>query len=420
MALFEISGDDLQAVPLGTFGTLGLRERADIQRAVRANINAITPGVKTMVLAEEFGDWAGANRRIDLLCVDEDKNLVVVELKRDDGAHMDLQALRYAAMISTMRFDQAIEAHRKYLADSGSDVDPEQAIREFLEVEDGPVTFAKTVRIVLASANFSSELTTAVLWLNEQGDLDIRCVQMRPHAVDSRVLLDIQQVIPLPEAAQYTVALREKTNEQERVRATTSAARDTARYDLSIGQTFIPNLAKRRLILALVTEAIKQGKSPEQITDAIPWRRRNLFASAPGVADENKFQELLPGKNLRYFFADDERFLINGKTYVLNRAWGDQSLVAAENVRQLLNNADEVSWEPTSEVPDEVTYEGYTIRRREKGAIDIECDGRQISPVIATLRELAPQLGVATEHASGRDVNTQQLGARVMQAINSL
>ncbi|WP_430226938.1 hypothetical protein [Paraburkholderia tropica] len=155
MALFEIAGDSLQPIPLDTFGNLGLRERTDIQRAVRAHIEAITPGVRTKVLAEEFGDWAGANRRIDLLCVDENANLVVVELKRDDGAHMDLQALRYAAMISTMRFDQAVAAHRKYLADNGSSDDPEQAIREFLEVDDGQVVFTDTVRIVLASASFS-------------------------------------------------------------------------------------------------------------------------------------------------------------------------------------------------------------------------------------------------------------------------
>jgi hypothetical protein len=419
MALFEMSGDNLQAIPLDAFGTLGLRERSDIQRAVRANINAITPGVKTMVLAEEFGGWEGANRRIDLLCVDEDKNLVVVELKRDDGAHMDLQALRYAAMISTMRFDQAVAAHQRFLGEIGSEADAEQAIRDFLDVEPGPVTFSKTVRIVLASANFSPELTTAVLWLNEQGNLDIRCVQMRPHAVDSRVLLDIQQVIPLPEAAEYTVALREKAIEQERVRATTTSTRDTTRYDLSIGDTFLPNLAKRRLILAIVTEAVQQGTSPEEITEAIPWRRRNLFLSAPGVADESDFHKLYPGKNLRYFFADDERFLLNGKTYVLNRMWGDQTLDAAENVRQLLNNADEVSWESTADLPGEVTYEGLTIRRRDNGAIEIERHGKPVTPVIAALRELAPKLSVATEYASGREVNTQQLGVRVMQAIKA-
>jgi hypothetical protein len=242
MALFEISGAGLQPIPLGTFGNLGLRERTDIQRAVRTHIEAITPGVRTKLLAEEFGDWAGANRRIDLLCVDENANLVVVELKRDEGAHMDLQALRYAAMISTMRFEQAVAAHRKYLTDNGSGEDPEQAIREFLEVDEGPIVFTDTVRIVLASANFSSELTTAVLWLNKQGKMDIRCVQMRPHAVDSRVLLDVQQVIPLPEAAQYTVAFREKSIEQDNARNTT---RDSTRYDVTIGELFVPNLPKR-------------------------------------------------------------------------------------------------------------------------------------------------------------------------------
>ncbi|MGF6871447.1 hypothetical protein [Paraburkholderia sp. MM5477-R1] len=417
MTLFEIAGDSLQPIPLDTFGNLGLRERTDIQRAVRAHIEAITPGVRTKVLAEEFGEWAGANRRIDLLCVDEDANLVVVELKRDDGAHMDLQALRYAAMISTMRFDQAVTAHRKYLADNGSSEDPEQAIREFLEVEDGQVVFTDTVRIVLASANFSPELTTAVLWLNKQGKMDIRCVQMRPHAVDSRVLLDVQQVIPLPEAEQYQVAVREKSIEQERVRSTT---RDSTRYDMSIGETFFPNLPKRRLMLALVGEAIRQGLSPEQIREAIPWRRRDLFISAPGKADESAFQTLYPGKKLRYFFAPDEMFLLDGTTFVLSRAWADRTLEAAEKVRQLLNNTDEVTWEPTTEVADEETYQGYTIRRRESNAIEIERDGQQVYPVIATLRELALQLSVATVNDAGNPLNTRQLGARVITAIQSL
>ena len=37
-----------------------------------------------------------------------DANLVVVELKRtEDGGLMDLQALRYAAMISAMPFERA-------------------------------------------------------------------------------------------------------------------------------------------------------------------------------------------------------------------------------------------------------------------------------------------------------------------------
>lgn len=78
------------------------RERADIQRAVRAQINANTPGRRTMLLGEEFGDWADVNRRIDFQCQDREGSLVVVELKRDNSAHMELQVLRYAAMVSAM------------------------------------------------------------------------------------------------------------------------------------------------------------------------------------------------------------------------------------------------------------------------------------------------------------------------------
>jgi len=50
----------------------------------------------TLVIAEEFSEWTEGARRIDLLGIDKQANLVVVELKRDEtGAHMELQALRY-------------------------------------------------------------------------------------------------------------------------------------------------------------------------------------------------------------------------------------------------------------------------------------------------------------------------------------
>lgn len=80
MALYEMTGERLNAIDPKTFTELGLLERQNIQKALRTHIAAITPNVKTMVLAEEFGDWVGANRRIDLLCLDDQANLVVVEL----------------------------------------------------------------------------------------------------------------------------------------------------------------------------------------------------------------------------------------------------------------------------------------------------------------------------------------------------
>ena len=50
----------------------------------------------TLVIAEEFSEWSGSQRRIDLLAIDRDANLVVIELKRtEDGGYMELQALRF-------------------------------------------------------------------------------------------------------------------------------------------------------------------------------------------------------------------------------------------------------------------------------------------------------------------------------------
>ena len=42
------------------------------------------------------------------------------------------------------------------------------------------------VRIILVAADFSKELTTTVLWLNER-DLDIRCLRVRPYTWQGKV-----------------------------------------------------------------------------------------------------------------------------------------------------------------------------------------------------------------------------------------
>ncbi len=69
------------------------------------------------VIAEEFGNWEDARRRIDLLALDKAGRLVVIELKRtDDGGHMELQAIRYAAMVSSMGFTEVADAYSAHRA----------------------------------------------------------------------------------------------------------------------------------------------------------------------------------------------------------------------------------------------------------------------------------------------------------------
>ena len=135
MAIYEITTDHLAELTPTTFGTVGIKERGDLQRLLRDQIEVIAPD--TLVIAEEFGEWEESKRRIDLLGIDKDANLVIIELKRtEDGGHMELQAIRYAAMVSTMTFEKAVEAFGRHLVKAGQDKDPQETILAFLEWEE--------------------------------------------------------------------------------------------------------------------------------------------------------------------------------------------------------------------------------------------------------------------------------------------
>ena len=96
--------------PHANFAELGLYERFNLQPLLRADISVL--GEDLLVIGEEYGGWQDARRRIDLLALDRSGRLVVIELKRtDDGGHMELQSLRYAAMVSSLGLDEVVDAY---------------------------------------------------------------------------------------------------------------------------------------------------------------------------------------------------------------------------------------------------------------------------------------------------------------------
>lgn len=226
MPIYEMTADSLKAIPVTRYGDNDIKERGDLQRILRDNIEVVSPD--TLIIAEEFSEWDESKRRIDLLGVDKEANLVVIELKRsEDGGHMDLQAIRYASMIANMPFEKAVDVFGRYLKGRNIEDDPLERLIAFLGREESEeVEFADDVRIVLVSAEFGKELTTSVMWLNER-DLDIRCVKMVPYKDGSRILVDVQQVIPLPETADYQVRLREKDQKVRKEKAERHGLRNT-------------------------------------------------------------------------------------------------------------------------------------------------------------------------------------------------
>ena len=214
----------------------------DLQRLLRDKPEAIDIERDLFIVAEEYSNWAESSRRIDLLGLDREGKIVVVELKRDEGPFMDLQAIRYAALVSTMTFKDLVEVHSAFLAKREKEAAEEtkspeerkklideksrESLLEFLneglddeeKIESADkVEISSTPRIILVAQEFPIELTTAVLWLNDQG-LDIKCMQAIPYKLDEESLIDISQVIPLKEAADYQVKKAEKEREARAAR----------------------------------------------------------------------------------------------------------------------------------------------------------------------------------------------------------
>ena len=223
MPLYRWNADNLEPVTPTTYERENLQE-IDLQRLLRDQPDVLEEGL--FIVAEEYGDWRDSYRSIDLLALDKKGRLVVAELKRTQtGDHSELQAIRYVAMVANMTLEQIVEAYRSYLSKRGVEEGARECILGHLEVTDESEADVRTEspRIILASAGFSKELTTSVLWLNDNG-LDITCIRFRLYGNGDGILVDTDQVIPLPEASDYRIRVRAREYETERRRSSPSAA----------------------------------------------------------------------------------------------------------------------------------------------------------------------------------------------------
>jgi hypothetical protein len=269
---------------------------------------------------------------VDLLAIDAAGRLVVIELKRTEtGGHMDLQAIRYAAMVSTMNFSDVVATYQEFLDSHQSDegIDARARLVSFLGVEDSDEaepTISSQVRIVLVSADFGREITTTVLWLNGFEGMDIRCFRLVPYDLDGRVVLDVQQVIPLPEAADYQIRVRRKDAERERARIRAADGRDFTKYHVVVDGTALPATFKRQAIRLMVEQLAGKGVPLRRIYERMPERGMRRL---PGrLHDEEAIvQALTPlvaseSEARRHFNNHPLVDEANDETYVVYKMWG--------------------------------------------------------------------------------------------------
>ncbi|MGQ9373055.1 hypothetical protein ACUM6W_04340 [Acinetobacter tandoii] len=403
----------LNAIQGTTFINESILERQHLQHALKQNISVIA--ADCLVLTEEYAEWDASRKRIDLLAIDKQANLVIIELKRTDtGDHMELQALRYASMISTMTFEHALDVLVEYRNKNGEEgftrENAREAIEDFIELEAiNETNFGNDVRIILVSAEFSKELTTSVIWLNER-DLDITCVRMKPYKYQDQILIDIQQVLPLPEAKDYQIRAQKKAEERREIQKNLNN-RDYSKY-LFNGL----ELNKRKLVLELIKTHIKNNNilSFEDLLFDFPQELRK------GRKMYKRYDEVIQtnDKN-RYFSEVDEILDLNDGKFVISNQWG------AGNIQAILDRADELGYEieivtDNVSVIKEVVFGEYQIQQLSNLSINISKNQVLQSVVKPILREIAIRINVDLNNLKGNEKNTRSLGSDVIQRISQL
>lgn len=217
--MFQVdrSQNRLKRLEQRRFGDLALREREHLQEWLAHQPDVL--GEDLLILQKEFDGFDGTRERLDLLALDKDGQLVVIENKLDDsGRDVTWQALKYTAYVSGMTKAQIVDAYQQYLDRHEGVTNAVQAICSFLgveELDEVVLNPGHRQRLFFVAASFRKEVTATVLWLREH-QIDARCIKVTPYTFGEEILLDVQPVIPTPEAADFMIGMAKKESEETR------------------------------------------------------------------------------------------------------------------------------------------------------------------------------------------------------------
>ena len=212
------------------FDDLGLQERPHLQEWLVQTPEAL--GEDLLVIQKEFDGFADTRERLDLLALDKEGRLVVVENKLDDsGRDVVWQALKYVAYCSSLKKSEIVEIYQKYLDRWSNGESAVPNLCEFLEAEDLDDTVLNAgneQRLILVAANFRKEVTATVLWLIGHG-VRAQCFRVLPYSLGEELLIDLQQIIPTPEAADYMIGMAAKESEEKSAQGTLNRRQEMRR-----------------------------------------------------------------------------------------------------------------------------------------------------------------------------------------------
>jgi hypothetical protein len=212
----------IKAVRTKTFSELGFTERKHLQEWLAYEPSALSE--ELLVIQKEFDGFDDTRERLDLLALDKDGNLVIIENKLDDsGRDVVWQALKYASYCASLTKMQIVEIFQQYLnkyekqTSEEAPMDASKQICEFFnapDLDEVKINLGSSQRIMLVAANFRKEVTSTALWLLGQG-INIQCFKVTPYSLSEQLLINIDQIIPTPEAKELMIGISAKEAEEK-------------------------------------------------------------------------------------------------------------------------------------------------------------------------------------------------------------
>lgn len=198
------------------FSDLGFQERKHLQEWLANEPMAL--GEELLIIQKEFDGFADTRERLDLLAIDKLGNLVIIENKLDDsGRDVIWQAIKYASYCSSLSKAQIVEIYQDYLNVYDLGESAQEKISDFLDEPDfGEVVLnaGTNQRIMFVAANFRKEVTSTAMWLLSH-NIQINCFKVTPFCMGENLLLNVEQIIPTPEAEEYMIGMSAKEAEQK-------------------------------------------------------------------------------------------------------------------------------------------------------------------------------------------------------------
>jgi hypothetical protein len=205
--MYRINKDtnDITRLEERNFSELGFRERDNLQEWIAKNPDVLGESDELLIIQKEFDGFNDTNERLDLLALDKNGDLVV------------WQALKYTSYCSTLSTSQIIKIYQAYLDKSSTNEDARSNIMEFMGLEQDQEELLLNrhdQRIIFVANHYRKEVTSTVLWLIDH-DINIKCFRASPFTMGDEVLLQIEQIIPLPETQQFMIDAKEKQKEEK-------------------------------------------------------------------------------------------------------------------------------------------------------------------------------------------------------------